>query len=152
MPICPMRTSLIAAALLVACAGRADTSRTDSATSNPTRMTDSIIVRTDKQSYRAGETVQLTIVNNSAAKYTYNPCTRIVERDSAGSWTPVREDRMCTMIAHLLEPKQTRTEATEMAEGIAPGRYRLVLSFADDDPAKTGRVVSATTGALTVAP
>ena len=111
-----------------------------------------ITVRTDKQAYRPGEIVQLTIVNNSASKYTYNPCTRIVERDSAGTWTPVREDRMCTMIAHLLEPKQTTNEATEMAEGIAPGRYRLVLSFADDDPARAGRAVRAATGALTVAP
>lgn len=140
-----MRTLVVAAAVTVACA--TGTKQTDSATADV--MGDSISLTTDKQTYRAGETVKLTIASTSAATYTYNPCTRIVERESAGAWTAVREERMCTMIAHLLEPGKTNNEQTEMAEGIEPGRYRLAIVFADDAPGSS-RSVRAATAPLTV--
>lgn len=113
-------------------------------------MTDSVTLRTDKRTYRPGETVKLTIVNASSAQYTYNPCMRIVERDSAGTWKGVREERMCTMIAHFLEPKETREEQTEMADGVEPGRYRLVVLFSEERSDGASRAVRATTAPVTV--
>jgi hypothetical protein len=157
-----MRRHLLATLVVVACAtsDNAADSAAQPATNdtlNPmpnqadsVRVADSLTVRTDKESYRPGETVKLTIVSASTARYTYNPCQRIVERESAGGWTAVREDRMCTMIAHLLEPKQTRNEETEMAEGIEPGRYRLVIHFTEDSPSGVSRSVRAATAPLTV--
>jgi hypothetical protein len=112
-------------------------------------MRDAVTLRTDKVTYRAGETVKLRLVNTSSAQYTYNPCQRIIERDSSGTWTEVREERMCTMIAHLLEPGKTNDEETEMAEKIAPGRYRLVIVLNEESPGAS-RAVRAVSDALTV--
>ena len=155
-----MRRLFLAAVVTVACTnagGEADSaaspSRTDSVSApnqgNPVTMSDSVRVTTDKQSYRPGETVKLTIASSATARFTYNPCTRIVERETASGWTAVREERICTMVAHLLEPRQTNDEQTEMAEGIEPGRYRLVLQFTDDTPG-VSRSVRAATAPLTV--
>ena len=113
-------------------------------------MHDGIILRTDKKTYRPGETVKLTLVNGSSAQYSYNPCMRIVERSGAGGlWVEVREDRMCTMMAHILEPKSTREEQTEMAEKITPGLYRLVIALAEETAGAT-RAVRAVSDPLTV--
>ena len=138
-----MREFVFAVVVIVACSG---TQRG----ADSTVMNESVTIRADKQSYRPGESVTVTIVSTSTAQHTYNPCQRIVERESAGSWTPVREERMCTMIAHLLEPKQTRTEQTEMADGIEPGRYRLVILFAEESSTGASRSVRAATAPLTV--
>jgi hypothetical protein len=54
------------------------------------------------------------------------------------------------MIAHLLEPRQTNAEETEMAEAIEPGRYRLVILFTEDSPSGASRAVRAATPPLTV--
>jgi hypothetical protein len=164
-----MRTALSATmALSLACAcyrgasnedtARADTTpATPSAPSQPAPAADSpraapaapapITLRTDRETYRSEATVTLTITNASDKRYTFNPCTRIVERETGGSWTEVREERMCTMIAHLLEPRATRTEKTELGT-LAPGRYRLVVAFSEDTPA--GGAVRALSAPITV--
>lgn len=89
---------------------------------------DSVVLRTDKTQYRAGEKITLTFENKSASSYTFNPCTRSVERESGGSWTTVPEEtRMCTMEAWILDPHGTRSGATELPATMAPGRYRVVV-------------------------
>lgn len=97
-----------------------------------------VTIATDTRSYRAGDPVELRITNKSSRRYTFNPCMRALEREDdsgADKWTEVKEDRMCTMIAHVLEPNSTRNERTELGEEIGPGRYRMVLRFANDAPA-----------------
>ena len=107
-----------------------------------------VTVATDTRSYRAGDPVELRIVNSSARRFTFNPCTRTLEReDDAGvdKWSVVKEDRMCTMIAHVLDPKTTRNERTELGEDLAPGNYRMLVTFASDSPATSAVKVIAYT-------
>jgi hypothetical protein len=104
--------------------------RSDSAAASQaaTPRADSVVLRTDKTQYRAGEKLTLTFENRSGSGYTFNPCTRSVERESGGSWSTVPEEgRMCTMEAWVLEPHGTRSGATELPASIGPGRYRIVV-------------------------
>ena len=101
-----------------------------------------MIIATDTRSYRPGDPVELRITNNSTRRFTYNPCTRTLEREDdgvAGRWAEVKEDRMCAMIAHFLEPNTTREERTELGEELGPGRYRMLVRFTNDAPATKAR-------------
>jgi len=120
-------------------------------TTPDTMSTASISIRTDRSSYRATDPVTLTIVNGTGSQYFYNPCTRILERESSGAWTEVKEDRMCTMIAHVLDARATRTETTELGDGLAAGRYRIVVAFTEETPAgQQSRSVRAVTSPISV--
>jgi hypothetical protein len=89
---------------------------------------DSVVLRTDKNQYRAGEKMTLTLENKSAASFTFNPCARTLERQDGAAWTPVPEEgRMCTMEAWVLDPNGTRSGATDLPPSLAPGRYRVVV-------------------------
>lgn len=111
-----------------------------------------IIVRTDRAQYRPGERVALTIVNQAADTFYFNPCTRAVEREDAGGWEPVAEEgRMCTMEAWLLQPGETREAATELPADLAAGRYRLVIAFTIEGGADR-QAVRAASAAFAVAP
>ena len=113
--------------------------RADSAAPAPASnavRADSVVLRTDKAQYRAGEKITLTFENRSASSYTFNPCTRSVERESGGSWATVpEENRMCTMEAWVLDPHGTRSGATELPATIAPGRYRVVVRMTTETSA-----------------
>jgi hypothetical protein len=112
-----------------------------------------ISIATDTRTYRAGDPVELRIINGSSRRFTYNPCTRTLEReDDAGAdkWSAVKEDRMCTMIAHVLDPNATRNERTELGEDLAPGTYRMLVAFASDNPADSAARVTAYTRPFTV--
>lgn len=136
----------VSAIALAACygpGGNADTTRVDStvvsapAIHDSTPRTDTgnvpagvdLELRTDKPSYRGGEQMMLTLVNPTSSSYAYNPCTRLLERESGSGWVEVREERICTMIAHILAPRSRRTENTELTAGLEPGRYRVILSL-----------------------
>jgi hypothetical protein len=105
-----------------------------------------VTIATDTRSYRAGDPVALKITNSSTRRFTYNPCTRTLEREDdgvAGKWAEVKEDRMCTMIAHVLDPNSTRNEQTELGEELAPGRYRMLVRFANDSPSRARKATDA---------
>ena len=106
---------------------------------------DSVVLRTDKTQYRAGEKITLTFENKSGSSYTFNPCTRSVERESGGSWATVpEENRMCTMEAWILDPHGTRSGPTELPSTMAPGRYRVVVRMTmESSPGGTASAVSA---------
>jgi hypothetical protein len=112
--------------------------RTDSApssTANATVPSDSVLLRTDKTQYKAGEQLTLTFENKGASRYAFNPCTRLLEREEAGSWVPMPDEgRMCTMEAWILEPRGTRTGPTELPSPLAPGRYRVVVRMTVEPP------------------
>jgi hypothetical protein len=105
--------------------------------------TDSVLLRTQKAEYRAGEALTLTVENRSGTSFAFNPCMRTVERDEGGTWTPVPEsDRMCTMEAWILEPRQTRTASTELPTALSPGRYRIVVRMTTEQPSAPATVVA----------
>jgi len=113
---------------------------------------DSVVLRTDKAQYRAGEKVTLTFENKSASSYTFNPCTRSVERESGGSWTTVPEgNRICTMEAWILDPHGRRSGDTELPASLGAGRYRIVVRMTMERSAgATASAVSAISDPITV--
>jgi len=88
-----------------------------------------IELRTDRASYRAGASAMLTIVNHTKREWSFNPCTRTLERESGTGWQVVPEGRMCTMEAWILGPDATRTAPTSFGGSLEAGRYRLVIAF-----------------------
>lgn len=92
----------------------------------------------------------LTLANPTSNSYTYNACSRILERESGGAWTLVQEQRMCTMIAHLLGPRSNRTEITELSGGLEPGRYRVVIALTEEAPGTAPQSTRATSAPFTV--
>lgn len=124
------------------------------ASADTTPMTSaSITVATDTRTYRPGDPVELRIRNSDSRSYTFNPCTRTLERekeDAADSWGEVKEERMCAMIAYVLEPNSSRVERTELGEELPPGRYRMLLRFSSAAPAAKATNVTAYTQPFTV--
>lgn len=143
------------AAILCACQARSDNTGDSSASVQPaapaetsrpaspgtaadTAITpaDSVVLTTDKTEYRAGEAMTLTLENKSGATYTFNPCTRSLEREANGTWTAVPEDgRICTMEAWLLEPRAKRSGPTELPTPLDPGRYRVLVRMTRESAA-----------------
>lgn len=117
-----------------------------------TARADSVVLRTDKAQYRAGEKMTLTFENKGAASYSFNPCTRSVEREDGTTWTTVPDEgRMCTMQAWVLDPHGTRSGPTELPAPLAPGRYRIVVRLTPEQPAGTSSpAVSAISDPITV--
>jgi hypothetical protein len=155
----------VATATLIAC--RPSTSRSstgDSATpgarvdSTPapaapaTTRADSIVLRTDKAQYHAGEKMTLTLENKSAASYSFNPCTRSLEREDGATWTALPDEgRMCTMEAWLLDAHGIRSGPTELPSPLAPGRYRVVIRLTREQTSgMSSAAVSAVSDPITV--
>ena len=128
---------------------KADSPASPSASAGTVRS-DSVLLRTDKAQYKAGEQIALTLENKSAAGYAFNPCSRAIEREDGGSWTAIPElDRMCTMEAWILDPRGTRTGNTELPASLAPGRYRVVVRLTVESPAG-GSAITAVSDPITV--
>jgi hypothetical protein len=116
---------------------RADTPPAAPAASATVRS-DSVLLRTDKSQYKAGERMTLTFENRSAVGYTFNPCQRSIEREDGGTWKPLPDEgRMCTMEAWLLGPHSTGTGPTELPATIPAGRYRVVVRMGVESPGAT---------------
>ena len=156
LPLHPSRTPqmkpiLIAVlAAVVACtpappanAGDADSA---GAAPAPAQPQGPVALTLDRSSYGLGGAVTLTLTNSGAGQYYFNPCPRIIERESGGTWTPVDEGpRMCTMEAWILDANGTRTAQTELTDSITPGRYRMVIALTQEGqepPAEGIRAVS----------
>lgn len=118
----------------------------------PVTKVPTVTISTDRRSYRAGDPVELRVVNETAQGYTYNPCTRVIERQRDSTWAAVQEDRICTMIAHVLEPNSTRVERTELGEQLAPGTYRLLVQFTADNARPGATSVRAYSQPISVSP
>ena len=155
----------VATATLIACrpstpgssAGdsAAPVARADSAAApvNPTTArADSIVLRTDKAQYHAGEKMTLTLENRSAASYTFNPCTRSLEREDGATWIPLPDEgRMCTMEAWVLDPRGTRSGPTDLPSPLAPGRYRVIVRLTrEQTTGTTSSAVTAVSDPITV--
>lgn len=148
-----MGGTLFAAVLFAACVRKPEPSPDSSTASRPAPPTAAAVdsaaaieLRTDRASYRAGDNATLTIVNHTTLEWTFNPCTRTLERESGAAWQVVPEGRMCTMEAWVLGPKATRTAPTSFGGSLDAGRYRLVIAFAS----ASGTRVRATSAPVTI--
>jgi len=130
---------------------KADSTASPGATTGTVRS-DSVVLRTDKAQYTAGEQLALTLENKSGTGYAFNPCTRAIEREDGGSWTAIPEpDRMCTMEAWILDPRGTRTGNTELPASLTPGRYRVVVRLTVESSAgASGSAITAVSDPITV--
>lgn len=131
-------------------AARADSSPTPTAPA--TARADSVVLRTDKAQYQAGEKMTLTLENKGGGSYSFNPCTRTLEREDGTTWTALPDEgRMCTMQAYLLDAHGTRSGPTELPSPLAPGRYRVVVRLTREQPAgASSPAVSAISDPITV--
>jgi hypothetical protein len=132
-------------------APKADSAPAPSASAETVRS-DSVLLRTDKAQYKAGEQIALTLENKSASSYAFNPCSRAIEREDGGSWAAIPEpNRMCTMEAWILDPRGTRTGNTELPASLTSGRYRVVVRLTVDSPAGgSGSAITAVSDPITV--
>ncbi len=79
----------------------------------------------------AGETITLTLSNQSAWPIGYNLCTSSLEREVATGWEPVPEDRICTMELRMLDPDSTADQQIQLAADAAAGSYRYTANVED---------------------
>lgn len=88
----------------------------------------------DREAYAPGSDVRMTLRNPTQHDYGYNPCTRVVERESGTSWSAVPEpDRVCTMELRMLARGETVVTGTDLPR-VEPGRYRIALRLTEDSP------------------
>ncbi|MBC7791443.1 MAG: hypothetical protein H7Z74_15970 [Anaerolineae bacterium] len=113
-----------------------------------------IKLSTDKAQYRVGAEMELTLTNPTEARYSFNFCTRVVEQELNGRWTKVDEsERMCTMMAFLLEPGSTRSGKTELPAALSSGRYRVAISLVvENNQIPPNEYVVATSPSITIVP
>lgn len=131
-----------------------DTASASRASQDPLPDERLVELSTDKPEYRAGDPLHLTLANPTDEMYSYNFCTRIVERESNGSWSRVNEDgRMCTMEASQLGPNASRSGKTELPEAIPSGRYRVLVSLMPEkNQPPPAEYVLATSAPITIVP
>lgn len=126
---------------LIACQPRAGAHDSAAASVSPAP----VALRLDRSEYRAGGQVGMAIVNGTDDTFVFNPCVRVVERQTGTGWTPIEEpDRVCTMEGWLLGPRETQNASTELPATLAPGRYRLGIPMSRDVGAPTDEKVVAT--------
>lgn len=80
------------------------------------------------QAVAAGETITLTLRNDSSADVGYNLCSSTLEQRVGDAWQPVATDRVCTMELRTLPPGQVTTYPMEIPAQAAAGEYRYVTA------------------------
>jgi predicted acyl esterase len=126
--------------------------RSDSAalpSASNTIRADSVVLRTDKARYRAGEKVTLTFENKSASSYTFNPARGRWSARAVGVDDGAGDNRICTMEAWILEPHDA-VRRYELPATMAPGRYRVVVRMSMETSRGTSAAVSAISDPITV--
>lgn len=77
------------------------------------------------ESATPGDSMTLTLHNGTAEQVGYNLCASSLQRQTAGGWTPVPSDVVCTMELRTLEPGQDASYRTALPDGLEEGRYRF---------------------------
>jgi hypothetical protein len=86
-----------------------------------------LVLRTDRQSYSAGERVELTLRNETGEPLGVNLCLSTLEQRRNGEWAdaPRQLEEVCTALLQLLEPGQTASHSFRLVPGLAAGEYRF---------------------------
>jgi hypothetical protein len=78
-----------------------------------------------------GGSVTLTLSNQTAWPVGYNLCTSALQREAAGSWQAVPEDRICTMELRMLDPGGRSQLELQLPPTLEPGQYRYTANIED---------------------
>ena len=112
-----------------------------------------VTLQLDRATYRPGQAVRLTLTNERAAAYAYNPCTRVVQRRVGVEWHAAERDRICTMEAWILPAGGAASASTTLPDDLLGGQYRIVLVLTAEGAAReTGTRVEAVSPTFEVAP
>ena len=97
-----------------------------SASLAPNRDSDVLRVEIDRASYRAGESVRVTLTNTSEDNLSYHFCSATrLERKSGSSWVLLDDRaRVCTMELRFLLPGQAVTASLGLPTDLTSGMYR----------------------------
>ena len=108
----------------------------------PADTTGPVVLRADSYHYMPGAKVGLALTNQTDARYSFNPCNRVLEQSSATGWNVVSEPgRACTMEAWILDARGTRNATTELPAALPEGRYRVVIELSrEGTPGSSERV------------
>lgn len=97
---------------------------------------------TDRQTYKAGETVILKLENISEQTLGYNLCTAVLEQSKDNGWLALPSLRLCAAIIYSLEPGKTTTYPYDLDGNLPVGEYRFVARIHSMQSGASGRRVS----------
>ena len=72
----------------------------------------------------SGDSVTLTLANDTDGRIGYNLCSSTLERQTASGWEVVPSDVVCTMELRALEAGSAAEYRVMIPTGIAEGQYR----------------------------
>lgn len=70
-----------------------------------------------------GETVRLTLTNESNGPVGYNLCSSAMLRRDGTGWSPIPSEVFCTMEMRTLSPGASDSFAYPLTAGLEPGEY-----------------------------
>ena len=98
-----------------------------------TESTAPVAFDTAEESYTAGDSVELQLLNESGDRpLEYNLCFSTLQREADGGWEPAtlpgggELTRTCPAIARILEPGMSATYTMPLDSTLAGGRYRYM--------------------------
>lgn len=96
---------------------------------------------TDKDVYRAGEQMELKVVNNGPTNLSFGRMY-LIEKQDGDAWTPINGESVWTLEGYSLTP-EGRSEQPVKLDGLKPGAYRISKDV-DADHADFGVTLSKT--------
>ena len=87
-----------------------------------------VVLRLDRDVANAGDTLRLTVVNNTPARLEYGLMYRL-EHFVEGDWRWINRDSAFALILKLAEPGAREREEIHLPNDLEPGRYRIVKEF-----------------------
>jgi hypothetical protein len=100
-------------------------------------------VTLDRQFYRPGDLIGVTLINNSTRDYGYNLCGRSFEKQNGGDWQAMPPElRLCTAEIRGLPARESRTGVADIPTDFAPGTYRLLVYLVETAPGGTTSTIA----------
>lgn len=82
---------------------------------------------------RPAGVVEVRFENTGALGYSFNPCTRLVEREEGEGWVALPPElRLCAAVVVELDAGATILDGADVPADAAPGRYRFVFPMLED--------------------
>ncbi len=134
------RFALIATLVLASCGGGDTTEPTTPAPEPPRSESRGVVLSLDLESPHPGETLTLTVENNTRTRLEYGLMYRL-ERFVEGDWRWINRDAAFALILKIVEAGKREREDIKLPAHVEPGRYRIVKSFTAPE---TGRKLEAT--------